>query len=191
MLPKFSKTKKLVVKDTKKYGKGVFTLAAIEKGQVVHVLRGRKYDIKDLVYLFIARKTHIDNPLQIGKRTHLKLDSFSESFNHSCDPNCGIRKNSELFALRDIDIGEELTYDYSLTVAPTIWAMRCKCGSKICRKVIGDVLSIPKRRIIEYQKAGSIQYYMKKILQLIRDKNYKIPPYEHRAMKIIELNSLL
>ncbi|NHK30343.1 MAG: SET domain-containing protein, partial [Asgard group archaeon] len=39
--------------------------------------------------------------------------------NHSCEPNCVIKmktlKITDYFALRDIESGEELTHDYSLT----------------------------------------------------------------------------
>jgi SET domain-containing protein len=35
-------------------------------------------------------------------------------FNHSCDPNCGFQAIDEslVVAIRDIEVGEELTYDY-------------------------------------------------------------------------------
>lgn len=54
--------------------------------------------------------------------------------NHSCDANV---KNFGKFdkAARDIRKGEELTYDYSILVAPDE-RIRCRCGSKNCRKII-------------------------------------------------------
>ena len=67
--------------------------------------------------------------------------------NHSCDPNCEAvldededdSKQSQVFieAIRSIKPGEELTYDYGITLAERhtprlkkIWA--CRCGSKKC-----------------------------------------------------------
>ena len=54
--------------------------------------------------------------------------------NHSCKPNCEtdqIRGKMWIIALRDIEPGEELTYDYNLfdgeDEAP------CRCGVKRCR----------------------------------------------------------
>ncbi len=61
--------------------------------------------------------------------------------NHSCDPNCeAITENRRIwiYALRNIKVGEELTYDYNLTIDPTdreaqetLYA--CRCGAKNCR----------------------------------------------------------
>jgi hypothetical protein len=54
--------------------------------------------------------------------------------NHSCEPNCEtdqIKGKMWIIALRDIEAGEELTYDYNLfdgeDDAP------CLCGSGRCR----------------------------------------------------------
>lgn len=58
--------------------------------------------------------------------------------NHSCDPNvvveAGITKNgngwAQLQALRDIEPGEELFFDYAL---PEALKEKCYCGAKRCR----------------------------------------------------------
>jgi len=175
--------KKLIVKNTKKYGKGVFARMPIKKGEVIHVLNGRKFDVREFVEKVISGKEYIDDPFQIGLRTYIDLDEMSRTFNHSCDPSGGIRKNSELFALRDIATGEEITYDYSLTIAPTKWKMRCKCGSKQCRKILGDVTTVPKKRREEYKKAGAFQRYMGKLIKLIDERKYVMPPYEKKLLK--------
>ncbi len=139
--------KKLIVKNTDKYGKGVFAGQDIKKGEIIHVLDGKKLTLKNLVDSVISGKENIDDPFQIGRQTYIDLDELSRTFNHSCDPSGGIRKKSELFALRDIDTGEEITYDYSMTMAPTEWKMKCECGSENCRKVLGDILSVPQKQI--------------------------------------------
>ncbi len=137
----------LEVRSTGRYGKGVFAEADIAKGRVIHILGGDTMTCHDLVQRVNSGQERIDDPLQVGRRTYIDLDEFSRSFNHSCDPNTGIRKRSELFALRDIRQGEEITYDYSATIAPTVWQMECHCGAKNCRKTLGDVRSIPKRQL--------------------------------------------
>lgn len=177
------KNKKIITKDTGKYGKGVFAVENIKRGEVIHILNGKKLDLNDIVERVNSGKENIDDPFQIGKRTYIDLDEFSRTFNHSCDPTGGIRKKSELFALRDIKRGEQITYDYSLTIAPTEWKMKCKCGSKICRKTLGDVLSVPKKRREEYKKIGALQYYMKRLLNGMRGGKYKIPRYEVLALE--------
>ncbi|GAB4814631.1 hypothetical protein N2152v2_001677 [Parachlorella kessleri] len=63
--------------------------------------------------------------------------------NHSCDPNCETQKwlvNGELaiglFAIRDVAAGEELTFDYNFERYGDK-PMKCLCGSKNCRGIIG------------------------------------------------------
>lgn len=58
--------------------------------------------------------------------------------NHSCEPNvvveAGVTKAgngwAQLQALRDLEPGEELFYDYAL---PPELKERCRCGAKTCR----------------------------------------------------------
>ena len=68
--------------------------------------------------------------------------------NHSCDPNCkSTVENRRVFidALRDIDPGEELTFDYKLDVNASAEAKKmryaCRCGAPNCR---GTMLALPK-----------------------------------------------
>jgi SET domain-containing protein len=61
-------------------------------------------------------------------------------FNHCCDSNCGFATDDcgLVVAKRDIDIGEELTYDYQyMDVEPSFYnGLHCKCGSHKCRGVL-------------------------------------------------------
>ncbi|ORX58865.1 SET domain-containing protein [Hesseltinella vesiculosa] len=59
--------------------------------------------------------------------------------NHSCSPNCGTRiiridkqKRIVLYAKRDIEVGEELCYDYKFPLEDS--KIPCHCGSRRCRK---------------------------------------------------------
>jgi hypothetical protein len=60
--------------------------------------------------------------------------------NHSCEPNCEAvteRRHIWIYALRDIEPGEELTYDYSLTGDDDLETRAsqygCHCGTSSCR----------------------------------------------------------
>lgn len=63
-------------------------------------------------------------------------------FNHSCDPNCGIKGNS-IIAERDIEKREELTFDYSCDVDWPGFKMPCMCGSPSCRKIVRAYRYLP------------------------------------------------
>ncbi|HSA54538.1 MAG TPA: SET domain-containing protein-lysine N-methyltransferase [Gemmatimonadaceae bacterium] len=72
-------------------------------------------------------------------------------FNHSCDPNCEAvieKRRVFLETMRDVERGEELTYDYSLTRdglddAESERRYACHCGAENCR---GTMLEPPRRR---------------------------------------------
>lgn len=50
----------------------------------------------------------------LGKRKASEFYVLRSRFNHSCLPNCDSPKNSEIFANRDIEAGEELFFSYGL-----------------------------------------------------------------------------
>ena len=94
--------------------------------------------------------------------------SVARFVNHSCEPNCEMRKwivdkkpRMALFALRDIMTGEELTYDYNFE--PTGDPQPCHCGSDNCRGVIGPKSSKDKERQREKEQLQKKQEKAKRI----------------------------
>ncbi len=57
-------------------------------------------------------------------------------FNHSCDGALGFDEEGDFIALRDIERGSEITYDYALAESNPDFRMFCNCGSPDCRQVI-------------------------------------------------------
>ena len=163
---------KVEVKDTQKYGIGAFAGEDIKKGQFIHTLSGERVSLQECWDRINKEDEALTDPLQIALEEYIDLDEFSRTFNHSCDANMGLKNESDLFALRDIKKGEELTFDYSTTVGPNIpkteWYMDCSCGSKKCRKIISNVLTIPKKELDSYIKEGFLQDYILKELAKIQ-----------------------
>lgn len=139
-----SKLPLVVVRSSAIHAAGVYALEPISKGsQVVEYtgeriskeLADEQYEHRDITYLF-----------GVGERD-LVIDGYGTAMfvNHSCDPNCETEEDEEgrvwIMALRDIEPGEELTYDYCLYDgdgdAP------CYCGSKKCR---GTMYAKPPRK---------------------------------------------
>lgn len=69
--------------------------------------------------------------------------------NHSCDPNLKVfgvlidrfvdYETLAFFAMKDIQVGEELTIDYYAHVhEQLVEGVPCHCGSKNCRKFLMD-----------------------------------------------------
>ncbi|XP_044756994.1 histone-lysine N-methyltransferase ash1 [Coccinella septempunctata] len=84
---------------------------------------------------------HLDTGMVIDGH---RMGGDGRFVNHSCEPNCEMQKwqvngqfRMALFALRDIEAGEELTYDYNFSLFNPAEGQECKCGSEMCRGVIG------------------------------------------------------
>ena len=58
--------------------------------------------------------------------------------NHSCEPNLGFSGIDYMVAIKDIEPGDEISYDYQcMETEPTFYRIdNCKCGSLLCRKEI-------------------------------------------------------
>jgi hypothetical protein len=136
----------IIVRDSSVHGRGVFATRRIEKGEriieylgerVSHDEADRRYENKDEndshTFLFIVdSKTVIDAGVE---------GNDARFFNHSCNPNCeSIVENRRVFieALRVIEPGEEMTYDYQLYKEEDdpenideVFA--CHCGFEQCR----------------------------------------------------------
>ncbi len=163
---------KFEIKPTEKYGLGAFATEDIKKGEVIFVMRGERILEESCDKMIEDGLLNNDDPLQISKDYYLILDNTSRYFNHSCDPNAGLKGESTLFALRDIPCGEEILFDYSTTVYPenfTFTTMHdCLCRSPKCRKVLGNVLTIPKDTLDYYKENGALQDYILKALREIK-----------------------
>ncbi|CAN0105275.1 unnamed protein product, partial [Hapterophycus canaliculatus] len=70
--------------------------------------------------------------------------SLARFINHSCDPSCTTRiiavegsKKIVIYAERDVQMGEELSYDYKFPLEPDEAArVPCHCGTEKCRGFI-------------------------------------------------------
>ncbi len=137
------------------HGLGAFALRNIRKGErlieylgdrVTHAEADRRYEDHDEndnhTFLFIVDKRIVIDAGVGGNDARF--------INHSCDPNCeSVIEKRRVFieAIRDIEAGEELGYDYQIgrergdpPNVDEIYA--CRCGSAKCR---GTMLWPPKR----------------------------------------------
>ena len=65
--------------------------------------------------------------------------------NHSCNANTAY-KGLNVYALRDIKKGEELTLDYALFLDEHMEPFNCSCGSENCK---GYITGIPLNSVTE------------------------------------------
>ena len=123
-----------------KFGTGLFAKEDIQAGTVVCRAEGKELNFHETILL----KEKESHTLQIDFDKYILCGSPFLYSNHSCNPNCGVNGNLELFCLRHIRRGEELCWDYSTSMLERHWTMPCSCGEKNCRKVIRDFDLLPK-----------------------------------------------
>jgi uncharacterized protein len=145
-------------------GRGAFATRALRCGTHIYTIGGRRITLAQSFVSIITRSVRVDDSLQIGYYKFIVPDEVSICFNHSCDANCALVREAELIANRDIEAGEELTFDYSLTVGPSFyswaWQMKCRCGSSNCRGLIRDLSSVPRRTVDSLFSSGLLQDYI-------------------------------
>ena len=138
---------KAKVRRTKKYGRSVFAVRPIRKGELIASFDGEIYDddfdewTDDL----------LNHAIQFGKAIWRDSKGMARYINHSCEPNCGIKKLFSIVAMRPIEAGEQITWDYEMTEKNPWWKMKCRCGSPVCRKVIGNYTRMPKAVRLKYK----------------------------------------
>ena len=136
MLPKrFRHIKRDLVVRKARTGLGLFTNLSIEKGGFVieytgRVLTRREADTKGGKYLFeTSQNRFVDGAVRSNTARYI---------NHSCRPNCEIeieKGRIYIFALRKINVGEELTYDYDDEYFDAyIKPLGCKCSKCVSKK---------------------------------------------------------
>jgi SET domain-containing protein len=137
------------------HGRGVFAVAPIARDELIieytgevigwpEALRRHPHDPEDPNHTFYFS-------LEGGKVIDAKVGGNSSRWiNHACEPNCQADEtDGRVFirALRDLQPGDELFYDYGLVLVERQTAKlkkqyACRCGSPACR---GTMLA-PKSR---------------------------------------------
>jgi uncharacterized protein len=136
------------------HGKGMYAVKPLKKGEVLIEYTGERISWKE------ALRRHPHDPTDPDHTFYFHIDdsqvidakfggNASRWINHACKPNCEADEvDGRVFikALRAIKPGEELFYDYGLTIderyTPALKRrFPCHCGTSGCR---GTLLA-PKR----------------------------------------------
>ena len=116
-------------------GRGLFALTALPARRKIGELGGERISLRE------ARRRASDTDciaiVEFNDGTALDASRDGGDFryvNHSCEPNTFMRLYKgrvEFYALRRVEVGEELTCDYGPTHHDG--ALPCRCGSAKCR----------------------------------------------------------
>ncbi|MGS0755165.1 SET domain-containing protein [Roseateles sp. GG27B] len=152
--PSRGKGRRIQVRNSAVHGRGVYAVAPIEAGERIIEYTGELIDWDE------AMDRHPHDPAQPHHTFYFHIEdgrvidalfggNSSRWINHACEPNCETDEvDGRVFikALQDIFPGDELFYDYGLTIDERYTAklkkeFACYCGSPDCR---GTMLA-PKR----------------------------------------------
>jgi len=128
---------------SKIHGYGVVTLRPFKKGELITygdgVIWEEHEEFDDEYALILNNPKGEDHP-----EIYYDLADQTRWFNHSCDPTGEVDSEWDeaaqtmttwWYALRDIEPGEEITYDYAFFAH---LAVPCNCQTAKCRGVICD-----------------------------------------------------
>jgi len=113
-------------------GKGVYAESRVEPGELVWDYAGVEKWIKEIPSQLWQYCFQVDYDRYVVP----EKESVGWFLNHSCEPNCAIMGRTKIVALRRIEPGEEVTFDYSTNVGWEGFSMDCECGKKACRKTV-------------------------------------------------------
>jgi len=117
-------------------GWGSFAVEPIRAGETVAAFGGWVVPSHVLAALPVDRQSR---SIQIDDDLYMVSDVTPEAgdmLNHSCEPNCGISGSVMLVAMRDITVGEELSFDYAMCDASDYDEFDCLCGAPTCRSIV-------------------------------------------------------
>ncbi|HTM63781.1 MAG TPA: SET domain-containing protein [Gammaproteobacteria bacterium] len=100
-------------------GRGVFATKRISKNTIIFKMHGD----------FVNSPTQTS--VQIGEKLHIE-DALAGLLNHSCNPTAKVdRQLQALISLRDIEEGEEITFDYRMNEEHLAAPFICRCCGKM------------------------------------------------------------
>lgn len=174
------------IQETAGRGLGLFAAMDIREGERICCvdLRGLERYTPEELECLVAQHPELDgdHPNYVGHGKYIIDYSPASYMNHSCDPNCYFKMASigvyDVFAVRDIAEGEDLTHDYTANAVDQFagqgtWVMDCRCGSENCRKqVTGDFFEMPREWQVQFYPhlpPSVKRKYTKRFLKLFRD----------------------
>ncbi|MDR0588369.1 MAG: SET domain-containing protein-lysine N-methyltransferase [Burkholderiales bacterium] len=134
------------------HGRGVFAIKDIPKGDAIIEYTGKKMTWDEALQL---PPSDPDNPahtffFELTDGTIINgglKGNIARWINHSCKPNAESYEDEDgrvfVMAIKDIKVGDEITYDYKLSVDGKLTKKEkqdyvCRCGAQKCRGFLID-----------------------------------------------------
>lgn len=134
------------IKSSAVHGKGVFACRKIAAGERIIEYKGERIAWETALERAAAANLPLGHTYFFSLADGRVIDGASKGnaarfINHSCEPNCEPFEHDDgrvfIYAMRDIDAGEELSYYYALIydgrhTAAVRREFPCRCGAPSC-----------------------------------------------------------
>ena len=147
------------VRNSPVHGSGVFALRKIRKGSTIIEYLGDRVTHEEVDERYADKLDTDSHTFLFTVNSKIVIDAGSNGndarfINHSCDPNCeSTIKKKRVFieAIRTIQPGEELNYDYAIgrdddDAANVDEIFACRCGAANCRGSMLEPRKKPRKR---------------------------------------------
>ena len=144
-------------------GKAVYAAQGFAEGDEIIRFTGRRFRADSVPSLMRGSS---DRFVQVTPQHYMGPSGrIDDLINHSCAPNAGLRfagGSVTLIAIRTIAPGEEITWDYSTTLAESNWHMICQCRAPECRRVIGNFATLSPERQEWFRARNLVAPYLRR-----------------------------
>lgn len=146
-----------IVQQSEIHGHGAYATELIKEGTVISEYTGNIVPPEQANSVLSSIEDEPDHTFSFMREDGSVIDAAnggndSRFINHSCDPNCESFEDDDghvwIRAIRDIDIGEELSFDYALCIDEVYTDELkshyiCHCGSSKCRGTLLNLDYVP------------------------------------------------
>ena len=144
----------LIIRSSALHGAGVYATHSIAKGTHILEYTGPRLSTRQTDGMYADSEVTYLFGMDGGKTV---IDGFGMAafVNHSCRPNCEtdqIKGRILIIAVRDIEPGEELTYDYNIYDAEPGEKCPCYCGAPDCRKTMYSEEEVKRQEKILHRR---------------------------------------
>jgi hypothetical protein len=116
-------------------GNGIFAQQVLKRGELLAVFGGVVYEWDTFINLQERERSLC---IQVEDNLFLVPRPIGDGdyVNHCCNPNAGLSGQIALVAMRDIQPGEEICFDYAMSDTAAYDEFACECGAPNCRRSV-------------------------------------------------------
>ncbi|KAI5478944.1 hypothetical protein MNV49_004465 [Pseudohyphozyma bogoriensis] len=137
------------------YSSCLRTERSFSKGEVICPIINTLPGIKKYSSVQVLPDPPISSSQDPAKPRHIELQSDLLYVNHSCDPNVAFEVPDEgewkVRALKNLGVGEIMTFAYFSTEWDMDQPFECKCGASTCLGFVNGAKHIPAEVLARYQ----------------------------------------